>query len=468
MTPIKFGTDGWRAIIAQDYTMDNLRRVTEALRRWLFEQTMATPEVMLGYDCRFGGPMFARAVANQLAQEGVRVFLGPDFVSTPMVSLATCQRQCNAGVVLTASHNPPEYNGFKIKGPYGGPAYQRTIADIESRIPDAAPTAYPDRFEECFETGWIEYYDMEALYINNIKATFDWDAIHQAGFKLGYDAMYGAGQHAMRRLFPQASFLHCDYNPSFKGQAPEPIDKNLQALKQAICEQGLDFGLANDGDADRIGLYDENANFIDSHHIILLLIHYLHKTKGMRGKVVVTFSCTSKIQQLCQQYGLEVQVTKIGFKYIGEIMAQEDVLVGGEESGGIAVAGHVPERDGIYIALVLLEMMAQHGQQLSELIEALYSIVGRFAMRRHDLHLPEEQKQRVMQQCQSAPYEQIGRSPVQHVEDLDGYKFHLPGGEWVMIRPSGTEPVLRVYAEGQDPERAQAIIDQALATIEKT
>lgn len=464
---IKFGTDGWRAVIARDFTFDNLARVTEATGLWLAKDYADKRSVFIGYDCRFLGPQFARAVANQLAQMGVQVFLAPGFVSTPMVSLATMQRQLSAGIVLTASHNPPEYNGFKIKGSFGGPAFPSMISAVEALIPGEVPV-YEDRFDELVRSAKIQYYDAEALYLNHVRQSFDLEAIRNSGIKMGYDAMYGAGQVAFRKLLPHATSIHADYNPSFLGQAPEPIERNLKPFQELIRSQGLQWGLATDGDADRIGLFDEQARFVDSHHILLLLIHYLHKYKNLKGKVVYTFSCTDKIRAMCETYGIPYEVTKIGFKYIGEIMAREEVLVGGEESGGIAVTGHAPERDGIYIGLMVLEFMAKTGKSLTQLVDEVYDVVGSFAVERIDKHLPESDKQAVLAKAKAGQYKQFGGYQVARVEDLDSYKLHFGGahqGQWVMIRPSGTEPLLRIYAEAPNRAQAEAILQAVEAAL---
>jgi phosphomannomutase len=456
MKKIRFGTDGWRAVIGRDFTFDNLSRVTHATALWLKNQT-EHPSVMVGYDARFNGVLFAQAVAQQLIRQGVKVFLSPDFVSTPMVSLATAQRQVTAGIIITASHNPPEYSGFKLKGSFGGPLFPKMIAEIEALIPDEVP-----QWEDLPATASLEYYDMEALYINHLRQSFDLQAVKNSGLRLGYDAMFGAGQNVVKRLLPQTLCYRCEYNPSFLGQAPEPIERNLLDFQQKMLQNHLQWGLATDGDADRIGLFDEKGQFVDSHHIILLLLYYLHGIKGQKGKVICTFSCSEKIAAYCQKFGLDLEITKIGFKYIGEIMARENVLVGGEESGGIAVAGHIPERDGIYIGLMILELMAQTGKSLTRLVEEVYQIVGSFAVERNDLHLPETQKQAVLAECRSNPPQKIGDYPVSRVEDLDGFKFRLGSGKWVMIRPSGTEPLLRIYAEGSTSAEAYAIISQTI------
>jgi len=463
MRKIKFGTDGWRAIIADGYTIDNLTRVTQATAAWL-KANYDTPTAMVGYDCRFQGPLFARTTANILASEGIKVFVSNSFASTPMVSLSVVKRQLSAGVVITASHNPPEYSGFKIKGDFGGSALPDTIAKVEARLPEA-PGEYPDRYEEFENSGQIEYFDMEAVYINHLKSSFDLNLIRNSGLKLGYDAMYGAGQDVFRKVFPKATLLHADYNPSFMGTAPEPIEKNLKEFQALIREQGIDVGLATDGDADRIGLMDEEGNFVDSHRILLLLIHYLVTQKKLKGKVIITFSVTPKVKKLCDHYGLDYTVTKVGFKYIAEIMLQEDVLVGGEESGGIAVKGHIPERDGIYIGIMVMEMMAKSGKKLTELIQEVYDIVGSFSFQRRDLHLADAKKQSIIAAMKAESFSAFGDYTIESSESVDGYKYYLPNDQWVMIRPSGTEPVLRIYAEGPDRAAAESILDATIATV---
>lgn len=464
MTKIKFGTDGWRAIIADTFTNANVARVAMGTAKWLFNH-YEKPSVVLGYDCRFGGNMFAEVTAKVLCSQGIKVYFDKNFVSTPMVSLATAQLKASAGVIITASHNPPAYNGYKIKAEFGGPAVPASIAEVESLLPDSAdiPTTSLATFED---QGLFSYIDLEERYVKQIEASFDLEGIKKSGIKLAYDAMYGAGQNVMKRLFPEATFLHCDYNPSFMGQAPEPIHKNLQEFSNLI-KTGGDFGLgiANDGDADRIGVYDGQGNFVDSHHVILLLVHYLHKYKGLSGKVVTAFSVSNKVRKLCEAYGLPCEVTKIGFKYICEIMVKEDVLVGGEESGGIAAKGHVPERDGIWMGLLLLEFMAKTGKSMQELVAEVYEVVGSFAYNRNDLRIDNDLKWAIVQNCKDGKYTEFGKYKVQSTETIDGHKFHLDENSWLMIRPSGTEPVLRVYAESSTPELVEDILADAVAAL---
>lgn len=462
---IKFGTDGWRAIIAQDFTVHNVARVSEALAKWLLQRG-ADPKVVIGHDCRFGGALFAETTAKVLCAKGVRVLLAKGFVSTPMVSLGVLQHQAQQGVVITASHNPPSYNGYKLKGAHGGPSSPNDIAAVEALIEDEAviPTTSLETYEA---QGLLSYVDLEADYITYLKGKFDFEALNKSPFKLAYDAMYGAGQNVIRALMPGAVLLHCENNPGFNGQAPEPLDKNLQDLSRTIKNTPeLKVGLATDGDADRIGLYDEEGNFVDAHHIILLLIHYLHKYKKMDGKVAIAFSTTDRVKKMCAAYGIPVEVTPIGFKYISEIMVREDVLVGGEESGGIAVKGHIPERDGIYDGLVLYEFMTQTGKTLKELIEEVYEVVGRFVYERADMHIDNELKNKIINTAVAGGYTKaFGKYSFNRTENIDGMKYHLDNGGWMMLRASGTEPLLRIYAEGNSKEETLDILEEVKKAI---
>jgi phosphomannomutase len=464
MSQIKFGTDGWRAIIAKEYTVDNVIRVATATA--LFVKQNGGKTVVVGHDCRFAGEMFAETTAQVLAAHGIKVFIAKGFVSTPMVSLGVVKTSSFLGVVITASHNPPDYNGYKLKSYYGGPSIPADIAAVENLIPDHVPTVQFDSIEALKENGLLEYINLEQLYVEECRQKFDLDAINNSFVRLAYDAMYGAGQNVVRQLLKNITELHCTHNPSFKDQAPEPIHRNLLQLSEFIAKtDGINCGLANDGDADRIGMYDEMGQFVDSHQILLLLIHYLHKYKGMDGKVVVTFSVTDKVKKLCELYGLTCEVTKIGFKYIAEIMTKEKVLVGGEESGGIAAAGHIPERDGIWMGLILLEFMAVTGKTLRQLIQEIYDLVGPFAFDRDDFHLDNNLKNQIVENCKNRIYTSFGNYEVIRVEDLDGFKFYLDENTWMMVRASGTEPVLRVYAQAPSAADVRKVLDAAKQTL---
>ena len=463
MTQIKFGTDGWRAIIAKDFTEDNVKRVAEGTAVWMEERDLQ--QVVIGYDCRFGGKLFSEASAQVFVTHGIKVFMTEEFVSTPMVSLGVLKTGADMGVVITASHNPPSYNGFKLKSAYGGPTIPREIAEVESLIPSKRLERLLT-LEEAKQRGLLQYIDLEEMYFQHVRQNFDLAAIKSSGLKVAYDAMYGAGQRIFPRILPDAKLMHCDNNPSFMGQAPEPILRNLQPFAELIkSDPAIDLGIANDGDADRIGMFDAEGNFVDSHHILLLLLYYLYKHKEMDGKVVVTFSVTDKMKKLADKWGLDFEVTKIGFKYIAEIMTREDILVAGEESGGLAVKGHIPERDGIWIGLVILEFMAKSGKSLKELIRLIYDEVGPFSFDRDDLHLSHYQKETAIAKCRDGKIERIGNYPVLRTETIDGFKYVLSDEAWVMIRPSGTEPVLRVYAQGADAREVRTVLDATKETI---
>jgi len=461
---IKFGTDGWRAIIALDFTVYNVGRVSKGLADWL-KQKNDKPSVVVGHDCRFGGQLFSEATAKVLCANGVKVLLAKGFISTPMISLGVLQLKADQGVVITASHNPPSYNGYKLKGAHGGPSSPKDIAAVEALIPVEVdmPTQPLDYWEQ---QGLLQYIDLEDMYVEYLQGKFDFDALRKSPFKMAYDAMYGAGQNVVRRLLPGTVLLHCDDNPGFHGQAPEPLDKNLKELSNTVATTPeIKIGLATDGDADRIGLYDGYGNFVDAHNIILLLINYLHKYKGMTGKVVIAFSVTDRVKRLCAHFGLPVEVTPIGFKYISEIMVHDDVLVGGEESGGIAVKGHIPERDGIYDGLLIYEFMTKTGKTLKELCDEIYAITGHFYYDRNDLQIDNDKKNAIIKKAEAGGYTKFGNYTFNSVETTDGIKYHLDNGGWIMLRASGTEPLLRVYAEGNSKAETLDILEDVKQTI---
>ncbi len=461
MYQIKFGTDGWRAIIAQDFTTDNVNRVSQAVAQWLLNQK-SNPTIVIGHDCRYAGKLFLETAAAVFIKNGIHVIYDDKFVSTPMVSMGTLHYKADLGVVITASHNPPTYNGYKLKGSFGGPLLPNDIEDIEKLI----PTSVLDTSSVVLEGNKLfKKEDLRSLYNNRLAEYFDIDLIKKSDFVWAYDAMYGAGQSTMVELFPEIELLHCEHNPDFTGIAPEPILRNLEEFAQYIKDaENISIGLATDGDADRIGLFDSKGNFVDSHHIILLLIHYLVKYKGETGKVITAFSVSEKVSKLCAHYQLEQTTTKIGFKYITGFMLTEDVLLGGEESGGIAVKGHIPERDGIWMGLILWEFMAKTGKSLEELIQEVYDIVGAFKYDRNDLQLTEDQKQRIVAKCE-AGIDAFGSYKVSRSETIDGFKYHFEDEQWLLIRASGTEPVLRVYAESATQEKVNQLLQTVTDTI---
>lgn len=465
MEKIKFGTDGWRAIIAKEFTVANVARVSKGLADWLNAKHQ-NPKVVIGHDCRFAGALFSETAALVLCANGVKVMMAKDFVSTPMVSYGVLKLGAQQGVVITASHNPPAYNGYKLKGAHGGPTNPEDIAEVEALIPEIADVPQQS-LEDYAAQGLFEWVDLEEMYLSYLNTKFDFDKLNNSAFKMAYDAMYGAGQNVIRKLMPSAVLLHCEHNPTFGGTPPEPLYKNTKELSELMKNTPeLKIGLVTDGDADRIGLYDEEGNFVDAHHILLLLVHYLSQYKDMNGKVIIAFSVTDRVKRMCELYELPVEVTPIGFKYISEKIVKEDVLVGGEESGGIAVKGHIPERDGIYDGLVLLEFMVETGKSLKELINEIYSVIGSFNYQRDDLTLPNEQKETIINNAQNDVYnEGFGKYKANKVEKIDGVKYHLENGGWVMLRASGTEPLLRIYAEGDNEAETLDILKTVKATI---
>ena len=459
---IKFGTDGWRAIIAKDYTVNNVCRVSQAVSKWLLKNN-SNPSVVIGFDCRFGGKLFSDTASKVFIKSGIKVITSNHFITTPMISLATKQLNASIGVVITASHNPPSYNGYKLKASFGGPLLPKEISEIENLIDDKFHDDLSDVSLE--NNDKYKIVDIEKLYYDEVVKNFDIDLINDSNLKLAYDAMYGSGMFVAKRILSNAKFLHCDWNPSFGNIAPEPIHRNLSEFSQFIVNNKIDCGLATDGDADRIGLYNSKGEFVDAHHIILLVIHYLVKYKKMTGKVVTAFSCSVKVKKLCEFYNLEHETVKIGFKHIAGKMVTEDVLLGGEESGGIAIKGHVPERDGIWIGLLLFEYMASSGKSLEDLINEVYDIVGSFSFERIDLHLDNKKKEDVIEKCQNDQFSSFGEFTVKKIEKTDGYKFFFNDDTWLMIRPSGTEPVLRTYSEAPSREIALKILESAQSEI---
>ena len=397
----------------------------------------------------------------------LRFFFSEGIVTTPMVSFGIIRLNAKLGVVITASHNSSEYNGYKLKSEYGGPLLDCDIKDVEDLIPAVdeinLDTIY---LEEEIKAGLISYCNLENLYIEAVNGSFDLESIRKHSSSFAFDAMYGSGQNVIKKLLPDIRKLHCEINPFFNGISPEPLHRNLVEFSEMIRRsKKITSGLAVDGDADRIAMYDEDGEYIDSHHIILLLIHYLAGYRNLKGKVVTGFSSTIKVEKLCQHYDLEVQRVKIGFKQICEVMLNEKVLVGGEESGGISVIGYIPERDGIWMGLTIWQFIINTGKSLKELIKEVYKITGEFAFERSDLHINPQLKNEIVRNCENRKYNSFGSYKVLKVEDIDGYKFFFNEEEWVMIRPSGTEPLLRTYAEAKTSAKTRDILKKTYETI---
>ena len=459
MKKIKFGTDGWRALIARDFTSENLVRLSLAVSTWL-QTKHGEAKVVIGYDCRFGGEMFSMDVAKTLAARGIKIILSDGFTSTPAVSFAVRELKAQLGIVITASHNPYNYNGFKLKSSYGGPLFDDDIRDIENLV------NYENQVDMdliktkvLFEKALIEIISLDEIYINHLKSNFNIELLKKSASQVAYDPMYGSGQNILPAFIPGINVIHKKQNFFFGNIAPEPLEKNLTEFSKYIKKKAnIKLGIAVDGDADRIALMDGEGNYIDSHHIILLLIHYLAGFKKEKGIIVTGFSSTVKVEKLAEYYHLPVERVKIGFKQIAQYMLKNDVLVGGEESGGISVKGHMPERDGIWMALLIWEWMEETGKSVNELINEIYKLTGKFAFSRSDLTIDKELKGRVLTNCLKNKYTQFGEYMVIKNDDMDGYKYFFDENTWLMIRPSGTEPVLRTYAEAETSEEANKIL----------
>ncbi len=467
MTRIKFGTDGWRAIIAKEFTVDNVARVTIAVSRWL-KAKHKNPSVVVAFDFRFNGKLFAETVTKILANNQIKVYYCPIPTSTPALSLAVRKHNCNLGIMITASHNPPEYNGYKLKGSYGGPLLEEDTKEIEALIPESHELILDAlKWDEFVKKELIITLNLEDLYVDYVNKNFDIEKIRKSGFNFAFDAMYGSGQNIMRRLFPDIHLLHCEANPSFCGIPPEPLHKNLIEFNQFIKNSSkIHVGLAVDGDADRIALYDSKGNYIDSHHIILLLIYYLAHYKKLTGKVVTGFSSTVKVEKLCEHFNLPVQRVRIGFKDICKVMLSEDVLVGGEESGGITIKGHIPERDGIWMGLTLWNAMFETRKTIEQFIDEIYAITGAFYYERYDMKVDEMLKKAAINACNNNVFKEFAGEKIIRTETLDGYKYYFNENEWIMIRPSGTEPLLRIYSEATTKERVEKYIKSGIDSIQ--
>ena len=468
MDKIKFGTDGWSAVIAKDFTLDSVTKVSYATALWLTRKYKNATAV-IGYDCRFGGEMFMEAVAKILASKGIRVYISEQFVSTPMVSLGVKMLKTNCGIMISACNGPVNYNGYKLKGDHGGPMFEKDIKDIESLISDEIEIDLELlNWNYLLEQGLIQYINLETIYIKEIRENFPLENITASGLKFAFDAMYGSGQNIIKKLLPDTVTMHCEVNPAFNGIPPDPVRKNLHELAEFITHnKDIDFGLAVDGDADCIALFDAEGNFIDANTILLLLIHYLAGYKQAKGKIVAGFSSTEKVLMMCDHYGLPLILSKIGFKEIAKIMTEETILVAGEESGGIALGNHLPERDGLWAGLMVAQAMTDTGKSLRQLLDEVYTITGPFAYERIDLDLNRNVRIKVIDNCKNEVYKNFGTFNVSRMDFLDGYKYYFSENQWLLIRASGTEPVIRLYAEAETPEVTQAIIAAARNTLIK-
>ena len=464
---IEFGTDGWRAVIADEYTFANLARVAQATARWVQERGEGGT-VLIGHDARFLGRRFAEHAARVFAGAGLDVVFAETIAPTPAVSLATLALGADVGVVITASHNPPAYSGYKLKADFGGPARPEMVAEVEARVPDDPPaTQELAPFGALVDEGRVELRDLTSDYLDVLRERIDIEAIREAGLRVGHDAMYGASKGLVTQLLgaERTVELHSGDNPGFEGTPPEPIARHLGDFMELVPREGCDAGIANDGDGDRIGMVDENGRYVTAHEIMALLVKYLHEERGLGGRIAKTFAATRLLDKMAEHYGLPMETEPVGFKHLAPKMLDgngEEVLVCGEESGGIAARGHIPERDGLYIGLLLVEMMVKRGKPLSALVQELHDQFGPHHYHRRDIRTSDAQKAEALDRLErEGGLAEVDGHAVESMDTLDGYKHLAADGHWVLVRPSGTEPVLRVYAEAPTPEAARGLVEDA-------
>ncbi len=460
---IKFGTDGWRGIIGDTFTFENVRRVAAAIARYVRSEGQPERGLVVGYDMRFLSPEAAQEAARQAAAEGVPVFLALGPTPTPATSYAVVARRAAGAMMVTASHNPSIWNGIKFKAPYGGSASPAIMKRIESYLPDSDPGDLRAKSQTAAQ---IERVDLVTPYLERLKELVPLERIRSSGRRFVIDPMFGAARGCLTRLFDEAgipySEIHGEHNPLFPGINPEPIEPHMAALRQAVVAHKADAGFATDGDADRIGAVDARGNYVDSHKIFSILLRHLAGDLHRQGEVVKTFSTTQMIDKLAAKYGLPLHVTPIGFKYICELMLTRKILIGGEESGGIAVGGHLPERDGILNALYLADIIATRGKELGELIRELEEEFGPHHYGRVDMEIDMAVAHRVVQKVGEGKLKEVGGFKILSLNDLDGVKMILGDSAWLLFRASGTENLLRLYAEAPSGQEVKALLHAAV------
>jgi alpha-D-glucose phosphate-specific phosphoglucomutase len=473
MQEIRFGTDGWRAVIADDYTFDNVRAVAQAMADYLKRHDLGH-EVVIGYDTRFLSGSFAGAVAEVMAANEIRVALTTSFVPTPALSFAVRERGAGGGVMITASHNPARWNGFKVKSPEGGTASPEVTAEIEQAIPGviAGNRVQAMPLGEAEAKGLVERIDAESSYLKAIREFVDMEAIRDAGLNVLVDSMFGSAQGwtvaAIGEGATHVREIHGRRNPAFPGmRAPEPIAANLTEAMEQIAQGGFDIGLSTDGDGDRFGLIDEQGQFVTQLQTFALLVYYQLAIRQQTGPIVRSVTMTRMVDRLGEHFGSAVHETPVGFKYLGPKMIETNAIIAGEESGGSAVRGHIPERDGVLAGLFMLDFVARTGKRPSQLLEDLYELVGRHEYDRVDVTVREDEKDAIRERVATAEPKTIAGLAVTGKDELDGFRFTLEGGWWLLLRFSGTEPLLRIYAEMPSMEQVQEALQdgQELAGV---
>jgi len=463
---ITFGTDGWRGIIARDFNFDNVRICAQGTADYLKKSGMSARGLIIGYDTRFASEDFAAAVAEVTAANGIKTYLCDKATPTPVVSYGVLAKKAAGAIIITASHNPGAWNGFKYKDQYGSSAPDDITNEMIKAIDQILPKGPPERIplEKAVGQGLVEQIDLAPVYIEQVNKLVDLPAIREAGFDIIIDSMYGAGLGYLKGMLQgcnsKVTEINGERNPLFPGMVrPEPIALNLKKLSSLIKGQGANVGLATDGDADRVGVIDEKGNFITPLQTFALLCLYLLETRGERGPLVKTITSSSMLDRLGELYHVPVFETTVGFKYVAPIMHAEDALIGGEESGGYGFRGHVAERDGILAGLYFLDFMLRTGKTPSELLALLYSKVGPHYYQRIDAEFPAVERQTIINRLRDNPPESIEKVKVAKIDTADGFRYILEDNSWLLVRFSGTEPVLRIYAESSSDARVKKLLE---------
>lgn len=462
---IKFGTDGWRAIIAEDFTFDNVRACAQGVANYLIQAKLVKRSLVIGYDTRFSSEDFAAASAEVIAANGIKVLLCPQAAPTPVISYVVTATESAGAIIITASHNPGRWNGVKYKDSTGASASAELAAQIEKNANDILASDSVKRIPlaDALDKKLISYYDPVPAYMKQVKRLIDLEPIRQKKLKIIIDSMYGAGIGYFGALLRNSSLeiteINAKRNPCFPEIQPEPIAQNLTLLSSLVKKQKADVGIANDGDADRIGIIDEKGNFLNTHQVFAMLALYFLEVRNERGPIVKSLCSTNMIELLGKLYNVPVYETAVGFKYVAPVMIEKSAIIGGEESGGYGFRGHVPERDGILAGLYFLDFMIKTGKTPSQLLEYLYSKVGPHYYDRYDLHISAEQHKSLLNKLEQCTINSIAGKKVVRLNRTDGFKYILSDGCWLLIRFSGTEPLIRIYAESHSTEQVEKLLD---------
>ncbi len=457
MSEIKFGTDGWRDLMYDRFNLPNVRRVVEAIGQYTKDNQGEGRGVVVGYDARFFSDFFAKEAAEILASQGIKVYLGERDFPTPVIAFAVTHYQAFGAVMFTASHNPPEYNGIKFIPEYAGPASLEITKAIEANL-EKSPGV-----EKVFRQPapqLITRFDPTEAYLKQLQQLVNVGAIKKANLNLVIDPMYATGRSYLAELLKECSVkeIHNRRDPLFGGSMPDPQDKFLGELMALVKSRENSIGLATDGDADRFGIVDSDGSYLNANQVISLLMWHLITNRGLKGIVARSVATTHMIDRLGELYGVEVVETPVGFKYIGEMMRTKPVIIGGEESGGLSIQGHLPEKDGILACALMAELRAVTGKPLLAALADLYAKVGQFFTQRLDIHLAEPAKAAILEKCKTTSLERIGTVKIREIRKIDGFKFILDNGSWFLIRPSGTEPLIRIYFEANSTGELEELI----------